>query len=47
VPSFKQGASAIAALDIVIVEVSTDAGVTGWGDAWGYVLSTIYRHRDR
>jgi L-alanine-DL-glutamate epimerase-like enolase superfamily enzyme len=37
VASFKQGASAIAALDIVIVEVSTDAGVTGWGDAWGYV----------
>jgi L-alanine-DL-glutamate epimerase-like enolase superfamily enzyme len=37
VASFKQGASAIAALDIVIVEVSTDAGLTGWGDAWGYV----------
>jgi L-alanine-DL-glutamate epimerase-like enolase superfamily enzyme len=37
VASFKQGASAIAALDIVLVEVITDAGVTGWGDAWGYV----------
>jgi L-alanine-DL-glutamate epimerase-like enolase superfamily enzyme len=37
VASFKQGASAIKALDIIIVEVSTDAGVTGWGDAFGYV----------
>ena len=37
VASFKQGASAIAALDIVLVEVSTDKGLTGWGDAWGYV----------
>lgn len=37
VASFKQGAAAIAALDIVLVEVSTDAGLTGWGDAWGYV----------
>jgi L-alanine-DL-glutamate epimerase-like enolase superfamily enzyme len=37
VASFKQGASAIAALDIVLIEVSTDAGLTGWGDAWGYV----------
>ena len=37
VASFKQGASAITELDIVIVEVSTDAGVTGWGDAFGYV----------
>ena len=37
VASFKQGASAIAALDIVLVEVSTDAGLTGWGDAFGYV----------
>jgi L-alanine-DL-glutamate epimerase-like enolase superfamily enzyme len=37
VASFKQGPSAITALDIVIVEVSTDAGVTGWGDAFGYV----------
>jgi L-alanine-DL-glutamate epimerase-like enolase superfamily enzyme len=37
VASFKQGASAITALDIIILEVSTDAGVTGWGDAFGYV----------
>ena len=37
VASFKQGASAIAAVDIVLVEVSTDTGLTGWGDAWGYV----------
>src|SRR5262245_56066971 len=37
VASFKQGASAIATIDIVVVEVSTDAGLTGWGDAWGYV----------
>ncbi len=37
VASFKQGASAIAAVDIVLVEVTTDAGMTGWGDAWGYV----------
>jgi L-alanine-DL-glutamate epimerase-like enolase superfamily enzyme len=37
VASFKQGASAIAAVDIVVVEVSTDGGLTGWGDAWGYV----------
>jgi L-alanine-DL-glutamate epimerase-like enolase superfamily enzyme len=37
VASFRQGASAIAAIDIVLVEVSTDAGLTGWGDAWGYV----------
>jgi L-alanine-DL-glutamate epimerase-like enolase superfamily enzyme len=37
VASFRQGASAIAALDIVLVEVSTDAGITGWGDAFAYV----------
>ncbi|MET0653036.1 MAG: mandelate racemase/muconate lactonizing enzyme family protein [Hyphomicrobiaceae bacterium] len=37
VASFKQGASAIAALDIVLIEVSTDAGLTGWGDAFAYV----------
>jgi L-alanine-DL-glutamate epimerase-like enolase superfamily enzyme len=37
VASFRQGASAISALDIIMVEVSTDAGVTGWGDAFGYV----------
>jgi L-alanine-DL-glutamate epimerase-like enolase superfamily enzyme len=37
VASFKQGASSIAALDIVLVEITTDKGFTGWGDAWGYV----------
>jgi len=37
VASFKQGASSIAALEIVLVEVSTDAGLTGWGDAFSYV----------
>jgi L-alanine-DL-glutamate epimerase-like enolase superfamily enzyme len=37
VASFRQGASSIAALDIVLVEVTTDCGLTGWGDAWGYV----------
>src|SRR2546430_17300172 len=37
VASFKQGASSIAALEIVMIEVSTDAGVTGWGDAFAYV----------
>jgi L-alanine-DL-glutamate epimerase-like enolase superfamily enzyme len=37
VASFRQGASSIAALDIVLVEVSTDAGLTGWGEAFGYV----------
>jgi len=37
VASFRQGASAISALDMVLVEVSTDAGLTGWGDAFGYV----------
>src|ERR1700732_1873991 len=35
--SFRQGASAIAALDVVMVEVLTDAGLTGWGDAFAYV----------
>lgn len=37
VASFKQGASAISTLEIVMVEVSTDAGITGWGDAFAYV----------
>jgi L-alanine-DL-glutamate epimerase-like enolase superfamily enzyme len=37
VASFKEGASAIAAVDIVLAEVSTDSGLTGWGDAWAYV----------
>ena len=35
--SFRQGASAISALDMVLVEVATDAGLTGWGDAFAYV----------
>jgi L-alanine-DL-glutamate epimerase-like enolase superfamily enzyme len=37
VASFKQGASSIAALEIVLVEVSTNAGLTGWGEAFSYV----------
>jgi L-alanine-DL-glutamate epimerase-like enolase superfamily enzyme len=37
VASFKQGASAISALDIVMIEVTTDTGLTGWGDAFSYV----------
>jgi L-alanine-DL-glutamate epimerase-like enolase superfamily enzyme len=35
--SFRQGASAISALDMVVVEVTTDGGITGWGDAFAYV----------
>jgi L-alanine-DL-glutamate epimerase-like enolase superfamily enzyme len=35
--SFRQGASAISALDMVVVEVATDGGLTGWGDAFAYV----------
>jgi L-alanine-DL-glutamate epimerase-like enolase superfamily enzyme len=41
--SFRQGASAIAALDMVIVEVSTDTGLTGWGDAFAYVCPQTTR----
>lgn len=37
VATFRQGGSAISALDMILVEVSTDAGLTGWGDAFGYV----------
>ena len=37
VASFIQGASAISAIEIVLVEVSTDSGPTGWGDAFSYV----------
>jgi L-alanine-DL-glutamate epimerase-like enolase superfamily enzyme len=37
VASFKQGAASIAAVDIVLLEVSTDAGLTGWGDGFAYV----------
>jgi L-alanine-DL-glutamate epimerase-like enolase superfamily enzyme len=43
VASFRQGASAISALDMVIVEVSTDAGITGWGDAFSYVCPRTTR----
>src|SRR6516225_8485350 len=35
--SFRQGASAITGLDMVLVEVATDGGLTGWGDAFAYV----------
>ena len=45
--SFRQGASAIAALDMVLVEVSTDAGLTGWGDAFAYVCPRTTRTADR
>jgi L-alanine-DL-glutamate epimerase-like enolase superfamily enzyme len=37
VASFRQGASSISAVDIVMVEVTTDAGLSGWGDAFSYV----------
>ena len=37
VASFRQGAASIAALDIVLIEVITDTGLTGWGDGFGYV----------
>src|ERR1700740_3482538 len=37
VASFKQGASSIAALEIVMIEVITDTGLTGWGDGFCYV----------
>jgi len=37
VASFRQGASSISALEMVIVEVTTDSGLTGWGDAFSYV----------
>jgi L-alanine-DL-glutamate epimerase-like enolase superfamily enzyme len=37
VARFRHGVSASAAIDIVVVEVSTDGGVTGWGDAFSYV----------
>jgi len=43
VASFRQGASAISALDIVLVEVTTDSGLTGWGDAFAYVCPRTTR----
>jgi len=43
VASFRQGASAISALDMVLVEVTTDSGLTGWGDAFAYVCPRTTR----
>jgi L-alanine-DL-glutamate epimerase-like enolase superfamily enzyme len=43
VASFRQGASAITALDMALVEVTTDAGLTGWGDAFAYVCPRTTR----
>jgi L-alanine-DL-glutamate epimerase-like enolase superfamily enzyme len=37
VARFRHGTSGQQALDMVVVEVSTDGGVTGWGDAFSYV----------
>jgi L-alanine-DL-glutamate epimerase-like enolase superfamily enzyme len=37
VASFRQGAASIAALEIVMIELITDSGLTGWGDAFSYV----------
>ena len=34
--SFRHGVAATSALDMVLVEVTTDAGITGWGDAFAY-----------
>jgi L-alanine-DL-glutamate epimerase-like enolase superfamily enzyme len=41
--AFRQGAAAISALDMVVVEVTTDGGLTGWGDAFAYVCSRTAR----
>ena len=43
VASFRQGAASISALEIIMVEVSTDAGLTGWGDAFAYVCTNSTR----
>ncbi|MEY9179144.1 mandelate racemase/muconate lactonizing enzyme family protein [Bradyrhizobium sp. USDA 313] len=43
VANFRQGASAISALDMVLVEVTTDSGLTGWGDAFAYVCPRTTR----
>jgi len=37
VAKFRHGTSGLSELDMVVVEVSTDQGVTGWGDAFSYV----------
>ena len=34
--SFRHGAAATSALDMVLVEVLADGGLTGWGDAFAY-----------
>ncbi len=34
--AFRHGAAATSALDMVVVEVSTDTGLRGWGDAFAY-----------
>ena len=43
VASFRQGAPPSPALDMVMVEVTTDAGLTGWGDAFAYVCPRTTR----
>ncbi len=37
VARFRHGRSGVAASDFCLVEVSTDSGLTGWGDAFAYV----------
>jgi L-alanine-DL-glutamate epimerase-like enolase superfamily enzyme len=39
VASFQQGAASIATIEIILIEVRTDTGLVGWGDAWAYVCS--------
>jgi L-alanine-DL-glutamate epimerase-like enolase superfamily enzyme len=39
VARFRHGTSGLQALDMVVVEVSTDSGITGWGDAFAYVCA--------
>jgi L-alanine-DL-glutamate epimerase-like enolase superfamily enzyme len=34
--AFRHGAAATSALDMVVVELTTDTGLTGWGDAFAY-----------
>jgi L-alanine-DL-glutamate epimerase-like enolase superfamily enzyme len=34
--AFRHGAAATSALDMVLVELKTDTGLTGWGDAFAY-----------
>jgi L-alanine-DL-glutamate epimerase-like enolase superfamily enzyme len=34
--SFRHGVAATSSLDMIVVEVTTDAGITGWGDAFAY-----------